>query len=118
MAPVIQSVLVFFTAGLFEIGGGYLVWQWIHTGQPFAMEIAHAGAPHGGLPLPDGHLHRRLMLNRRLPSKGTRDSQSTAVAPNPGPYVHYMPTRYLLACARKYIHEYASPDDVLSTYQS
>jgi small multidrug resistance family-3 protein len=25
---LVKSVLLFIVAGLFEIGGGYLVWQW------------------------------------------------------------------------------------------
>ncbi|UOE52943.1 YnfA family protein [Mucilaginibacter sp. SMC90] len=31
---VLRSVSVFVLAGLFEIGGGYLVWQWLREGKP------------------------------------------------------------------------------------
>lgn len=31
--PVIQSVVLFLIAGLCEIGGGYLVWQWLRNGR-------------------------------------------------------------------------------------
>jgi small multidrug resistance family-3 protein len=30
---VVRSVFLFFFAGLCEIGGGWLVWQWIRAGQ-------------------------------------------------------------------------------------
>ncbi len=33
MKPVIQSMLYFMWAGLFEIGGGYLVWLWLREGK-------------------------------------------------------------------------------------
>ncbi len=29
-----KSVLIFVLAGLCEIGGGYLVWQWLRAGKP------------------------------------------------------------------------------------
>lgn len=32
-AQVVQSVLYFLLAGLCEIGGGYLVWQWLREGR-------------------------------------------------------------------------------------
>ena len=32
---VIKSLSSFILAGLFEIGGGYLVWQWLKEGKPF-----------------------------------------------------------------------------------
>ena len=32
---VIKSLSIFILAGLFEIGGGYLVWQWLKEGKPF-----------------------------------------------------------------------------------
>jgi len=31
---IIRSLLIFILAGLFEIGGGYLVWQWLKEGKP------------------------------------------------------------------------------------
>ncbi|MBR8836620.1 MAG: YnfA family protein [Stigonema ocellatum SAG 48.90 = DSM 106950] len=33
MASVIKSLLYFMWAGLFEIGGGYLVWLWLREGK-------------------------------------------------------------------------------------
>ena len=30
---IIKSLLIFFIAGLCEIGGGYLVWQWLREGR-------------------------------------------------------------------------------------
>jgi small multidrug resistance family-3 protein len=32
---IIYTVLLFFLAGLAEIGGGYLVWLWLREGKPF-----------------------------------------------------------------------------------
>lgn len=32
---VIKSITVFILAGLCEIGGGYLVWQWLKQDKPF-----------------------------------------------------------------------------------
>lgn len=31
---LLRSILFFILAGLFEIGGGYLVWQWLKEGKP------------------------------------------------------------------------------------
>ncbi len=31
---LIKSIFIFILAGLFEIGGGYLVWQWLKEGKP------------------------------------------------------------------------------------
>jgi small multidrug resistance family-3 protein len=39
---IVQSSLLFIVAGLFEIGGGYLMWQWIKKGQPFVVGLAGA----------------------------------------------------------------------------
>jgi len=33
--PVLKSILIFILAGFCEIGGGYLVWQWIKEGKSF-----------------------------------------------------------------------------------
>lgn len=33
-STVLKSILVFILAGLCEIGGGYLVWQWMKEGKP------------------------------------------------------------------------------------
>jgi len=39
MKEVIRSLLNFMWAGLFEIGGGYLVWQWLKEGKPISWGI-------------------------------------------------------------------------------
>jgi small multidrug resistance family-3 protein len=33
IAPMIKSLLYFLSAGLFEIGGGYLIWLWLREGK-------------------------------------------------------------------------------------
>ena len=33
MMKILQTVVVFILAGLCEIGGGYLVWQWLRVGK-------------------------------------------------------------------------------------
>lgn len=42
MTPVavLRSILLFVAAGLCEIGGGWLVWQWRRSGQSFAVGAA------------------------------------------------------------------------------
>lgn len=37
-----KSILLFLTACLFEIGGGYLMWQWLRYGKPLLWGIAGA----------------------------------------------------------------------------
>nr|WP_026100548.1 MULTISPECIES: YnfA family protein [Nostocales] len=37
---MLKSLLNFIWAGLFEIGGGYLIWQWLKDGKPFWWGIA------------------------------------------------------------------------------
>jgi small multidrug resistance family-3 protein len=32
---IAKSLLIFILAGLFEIGGGYLIWQWLKEDKPF-----------------------------------------------------------------------------------
>jgi len=32
---VIRSIFIFILAGLCEIGGGYLIWQWLKSGKPY-----------------------------------------------------------------------------------
>jgi small multidrug resistance family-3 protein len=32
---IIKSLLIFILAGLCEIGGGYLIWQWLKEDKPF-----------------------------------------------------------------------------------
>jgi small multidrug resistance family-3 protein len=39
---VTRSVLLFLVAGLCEIGGGYLVWQWWRNGAAWAVGLAGA----------------------------------------------------------------------------
>ncbi len=39
---VTRSVLLFLVAGLCEIGGGYLVWQWWRNGAAWAIGLAGA----------------------------------------------------------------------------
>ena len=35
ICQMIKSLLYFLWAGLFEIGGGYLIWLWLREGKPF-----------------------------------------------------------------------------------
>ena len=37
---MLRNLSVFILAGLAEIGGGYLVWQWLKLGKPFWCGIA------------------------------------------------------------------------------
>jgi small multidrug resistance family-3 protein len=37
---MLQSILVFLLAGLCEIGGGYLIWQWLKQDKPYWYGIA------------------------------------------------------------------------------
>ena len=39
MALVAGSMALFVVAGLCEIGGGYLVWQWLREGKPFWIAL-------------------------------------------------------------------------------
>jgi small multidrug resistance family-3 protein len=36
---IVTSILIFIVAGLCEIGGGYLVWQWLRNGKPWWLGI-------------------------------------------------------------------------------
>ena len=40
---IAQSTALFLVAGLCEIGGGYLVWQWWRNGAPWIVGVAGAG---------------------------------------------------------------------------
>lgn len=40
MDTVVITLAVFFVAALFEIGGGYLVWQWLRENKGLAVGIA------------------------------------------------------------------------------
>jgi len=37
LAAMLKSAVLFVAAGLCEIGGGYLVWQWLRNGRGLAM---------------------------------------------------------------------------------
>ena len=37
---IIRSLAIFILAGLFEIGGGYLVWLWLKEGKPIWFGMA------------------------------------------------------------------------------
>lgn len=39
---IAQSTALFLVAGLCEIGGGYLVWQWWRNGAPWVVGVAGA----------------------------------------------------------------------------
>lgn len=39
---VVKSIAYFVLAGLCEIGGGYLVWQWLRGGKPVAYGVCGA----------------------------------------------------------------------------
>ncbi len=43
MPTVIRSFLYFVLAGLCEIGGGYLVWQWLREGKSIWLAVIGAG---------------------------------------------------------------------------
>jgi small multidrug resistance family-3 protein len=42
MIPIASSVVLFVVAGLAEIGGGYLMWQWWRGGRGWALGVAGA----------------------------------------------------------------------------
>ena len=39
---ILKSIAYFLLAGLFEIGGGYLIWQWLREGKGIGYAIAGA----------------------------------------------------------------------------
>ncbi len=39
---IFKSVILFIAAGIFEIGGGYLVWLWLREGKPLWYAIIGA----------------------------------------------------------------------------
>jgi small multidrug resistance family-3 protein len=41
-AEMARAVLLFAAAGLAEIGGGWLVWQWLREGRPWPWGVAGA----------------------------------------------------------------------------
>jgi small multidrug resistance family-3 protein len=40
MSSVLRSLLFFIVAGVCEIGGGYLFWQWLRNGQSYWLALA------------------------------------------------------------------------------
>lgn len=40
MATIVHSLFLFILAGLCEIGGGYLVWQWLRGGKSLWLALA------------------------------------------------------------------------------
>jgi small multidrug resistance family-3 protein len=36
---IFKSIFLFVLAGLFEIGGGYLIWQWLREGRGIEFAI-------------------------------------------------------------------------------
>ena len=42
MLLLTKSVGLFLAAGLFEIGGGYLIWQWLRGGKHWSLALAGA----------------------------------------------------------------------------
>lgn len=40
MVLIIQAIILFIFAGLAEIGGGYLIWQWLREDKPWWYGIA------------------------------------------------------------------------------
>lgn len=40
MLSILYTVMLFVLAGLAEIGGGWLVWQWLRVGRPLTWGIA------------------------------------------------------------------------------
>ncbi len=42
MPVIAKSTLLFLLAGLFEIGGGYLIWQWMRGGRHWGLAVAGA----------------------------------------------------------------------------
>ena len=43
MVSILKALGLFLLAGLCEIGGGYLVWQWLRTGKPAWYGLLGAG---------------------------------------------------------------------------
>lgn len=40
MIAILKTILIFILAGLCEIGGGYLIWQWLKEDKPYWYGIA------------------------------------------------------------------------------
>ncbi len=41
--PILRTLALFFLAGLAEIGGGWLVWQWLREGRGIAWGLVGGG---------------------------------------------------------------------------
>ena len=39
---ILRAIVLFVLAGLAEIGGGYLIWQWLKNGKPFWVGVLGA----------------------------------------------------------------------------
>ncbi len=52
MRPIVGSVALFVLAGLCEIGGGYLVWQWSRSGASWILGVLGAAIPSADPDLP------------------------------------------------------------------
>jgi len=37
---ILYAIVIFIAAGIAEIGGGYLIWQWLREGKPYYWGIA------------------------------------------------------------------------------
>jgi small multidrug resistance family-3 protein len=42
VAEIVRALSIFFLAGLAEIGGGWLVWQWLRAGQSYWYGVGGA----------------------------------------------------------------------------
>lgn len=42
MIEIVRSIALFVVAGLAEIGGGWLVWQWLREGKPWVWGVVGA----------------------------------------------------------------------------
>ena len=42
LIDTVKSLIFFIVAGLFEIGGGYLIWSWLREGRPFTFAVLGA----------------------------------------------------------------------------
>jgi small multidrug resistance family-3 protein len=62
-----QSVALFLIAGLFEIGGGYLVWQWWRNGSHWSIGLLGTALLFlYGIHLPARPLRSRVCCLRRM----------------------------------------------------
>lgn len=59
MWEVVRAVMLFAAAGLAEIGGGWLMWQWLREGRPWPWGVA------GAVSAPPGNAECRKRLAER-----------------------------------------------------